>query len=141
LPTNIISLGCIKGEIILPSIGERFRSNDIIAITDRSLNLFHDWVRFDDTIYLREKITTKVFVERTLDFDFKEEDGDCNLARLGISSQICNYIAEYALGKYLEQTSPSEATTHINTAESYFTNLPTAERKLTQKTVLAVNQM
>jgi hypothetical protein len=74
----------------------------------------------------------RMLVEITQDL-YLVPDEEVELQDCGISNQMCSYIIEYVLGKSLEETSPSEANVHISSAESYFTNLPSATNILKRK--------
>jgi hypothetical protein len=113
---------CIDSVVLLPK-----ETKEVFAVQDFNQTQYEFAKIGNDELLVKEgRGTFRTLVEITKNKKFGLEDLEVDLAEYGLTNEMCFYIIEFALGRVLLETSPSEATIHVNTAESYFSNIPTA---------------
>jgi hypothetical protein len=75
----------------------------------------------------------RLLVELSIDTFLENDQNEKELRTLGITNQMCGYIVDYVVGKIFTEISPNEASGYLSSAESYFSNIPTAPRLLKPK--------
>lgn len=143
-----------NGEVSLASFFEENEENDIGVIKNVAIyenNNYHtlDYrlineklkvisnVKKGTQIYIEYAREIKTFTRSDVSYSVEEgEQKDIDLSnQYGITNNMCQYIIEYVKGKLSMIIDPSIAITNVNTAESYFNNLPTYYSQLFQKSV------
>ena len=97
------------------------------------------------TTFIEYKEDIPIFSEEHCDYIYDNEgtlisSKDVDLKDHGITSSMCNYIIEYAVGKLKENSgSLEEAAFHVNRAEQYFSGIKQVASAFPQRSVRPVH--